>query len=145
MNPPAAPPSTTDPDEPPVSIQRQTLVWIGALLLHYGHVVEVPAAPLGNHELFVRKKQFRRIRVSLRDDLDLSSPRTIVETVSALEPKFPDAVVIAKRGVTDMRLIQVVPVQTTRDKWISEGRHYTVPTEHLVSFRALDAWLKKLP
>jgi hypothetical protein len=125
-----------------VPLSRQALVWFGSLLLHHGHTVEVPE---GDHELVVHKKKPRRIRVQIRDEIDLSKPRTAVGTMTELDGELPDVVVLVLSGRFTFSYIHVVPVARTRDKWIAEGRHYVVPTEQLVPFGALDAWLSKLP
>lgn len=131
----------TDPD-PIVSFQRQALVWFGSVLLHYGHVVEVPD---GDRELVVHKKTPRRIHIEIHEQIDISKPRTPIAKIADLGDAFPDAVVLLEQGHFKESRIRVIPVQSTRDEWITEGRYYALPTTSLVTFSALDAWLKKLP
>jgi hypothetical protein len=125
-----------------VSLERRFSLWLGALLLNRGHVVELPNGKL---DLYVRTGQkARRLRLSIRDEpVSRTNGRAMVGKITDLQEDIPDAIVmISENGSVDS--ISVVPVHQTKDGWINEGRHYTIPAEQLVDFDRLDNWLTKL-
>lgn len=126
----------------PISLERRFALWVGALLLHRGHVV---ALPNGKPELHVlTRKAPKRIWLSVRDTPVEHTGRIVVGTVAELEEMTPDAVVILCEQAPQLEAIVVVPVQSTKESWLNEGRHYTIPADKIADFDKLDQWLTKL-
>lgn len=122
----------------PVSPERRFVIWIGALLLDRGHVVEIRnGAPL----LVVHtRKHPKRLWVGIQQDIATPGPRVPVGTVADLEEHKPDAVILVTDQSPMLESIRVVP-KSTKEAWLNEGRHYTVETTKLVDLETLQAWL----
>lgn len=134
---------TIDVAEEDVSLERRFTLWLGTLLLDRGHVVELPN---GNSELHVRtREKARRLLLSIREEpVSRTKGRAVIGKIADLHEDVPDAIVIVSENGIDINAISVVPVQQTKEAWINEGRHYTLPAEQLVDFDRLDSWLAKL-
>lgn len=126
-----------------VYIERRCALWLGALLLDRGHVVELPN---GRPELYVRTgKKVRRLLLSIRDQpVSRENGRAMIGKIADLQEDIPDAIVIVSENGRNLESISVVPVRKTKDAWVNEGRHYTLPADQLVDFERLDEWLSKL-
>lgn len=122
--------------------ERTILLWFGGLLLDAGHVVQIPE---GKNVLVVRTKSGpRTVHVSIREDPVVPEGRVVIGTVSEIEDAAADAVVIVGKSDMDLRRVVVVPVQGTKNGWITEGRHYTVSADVLIDIERLHALLAKL-
>lgn len=127
----------------PVPDDRRYALWFGALLLDKGHVV---ALPNGRPELHVRTaKGVKKILLSIRvAAIDPSAQVAVVGRVDDLpDAELPDVVAILVQDLHDPSSFAFVPVASTRQRWVAEGRDYTVPADALVDFDRLDAWLNK--
>lgn len=125
-----------------LSLERRFSLWLGALLLNRGHVVELPN---GRPELHVRTRQkAQRLLVSIRDEpVSRTEGRAVIGLIEDLQDDIPDAIVFVSEAM-DLEALSVVPVRQTRSAWINEGRHYTLGVEKLGDFDRLDEWLTKL-
>lgn len=114
--------------------------WFGALLLSRGHLVQCPP---GHGEVWVHvKKGVRRIAVSPREAVvSRTEGRAIVGRIADLVDNAPDAIVLVCAVDLSFPAISIVPVKSTRDAWLTEGRHYTIAGEQLVNFEHLNAYL----